>query len=426
MRFLAAARILADRWTSSSLKEKYWGLRASASRFRQLLGSRNRHFRRVVFRDLRRFLFHANRPVRGETRKRADAALQWLLRGQDATPDGGVSLGYFPCSGGEYDGWRASYPETTGYIIQSLAQYARQYEQPDVLARARTMADWEASVQMESGAVQGGPVCPPDQQRAAVFNTGMVLQGLTAVLGDGVSDEVGTAARRAADWLVGDLGDDGHFRTHGPFVSQDRIKTYNCLCAWALYRYGNHSGEDVYKHAAVRSVEAALREQQENGWIQWNCLTRPKAPLLHTIGYALQGILEVGILADRDDFVMAARRGAMPLVDRVDSHGFLHGRFYSDWEPACFSSCLTGNAQLAVVLYRLGEHAGDPRLREVADRLTDFLKGVQVLDSPNEALNGAIAGSYPIVGDYMTYGYPNWATKYFLDALMFQDRPASA
>jgi hypothetical protein len=43
-----------------------------------------------------------------------------------------------------------------------------------------------------------------------------------------------------------------------------------------------------------------------------------------------------------------------------------------------------------------------------------------VLHSPNRALNGALAGSFPIFGAYMPAGYPNWATKYFLDALLLQ------
>jgi len=33
---------------------------------------------------------------------------------------------------------------------------------------------------------------------------------------------------------------------------------------------------------------------------------------------------------------------------------------------------------------------------------------------------GAVAGSFPLFGGYMRAGYPNWATKYFLDALLLQ------
>jgi len=48
--------------------------------------------------------------------------LQWLVRAQDnsATRDGGVSRHYSLANG-----WAASYPETTGYIIPTMLLHAR-------------------------------------------------------------------------------------------------------------------------------------------------------------------------------------------------------------------------------------------------------------------------------------------------------------
>ncbi len=379
-------------------------------------------FLRRVVADHLRFAANAVRPVTGQTTVRARAAVDWLLTAQAATPDDGVSLGYFPAEAERGGGWRPSYPETTGYIIPSLLEYAERFKDDAVAHRALRMARWETEIQMPSGAVQGGPVCPPSQQVPAVFNTGMVLHGYTAAYRLTGNSLFLAAGRRAADFLVGDLDRRGHFRTHGAFVAPDRIKTYNCLCGWALYRFGQDSGEAKYCDAAVRAEEAAAREQRDNGWFANNCLTDPRAPLLHTIGYTLQGLLEVGILAGRRDLVEAARRGTDPLVARVSSRGFVHGRFDRHWRPANFSACLTGSAQLAVVCYRLHEHAGQERYREVADRLVDYLKALQALATPDPGINGAIAGSFPILGGYMTGGYPNWATKYFLDALLWQQR----
>ena len=230
------------------------------------------------------------------------------------------------------------------------------------------------------------------------------------------------AARRAADYLVGDQVDNGHFRTHGEFVEPGRIKTYTCLCGWALVRFAEMTGENRYRNAGVRVVEAAAREQRPNGWFANNCLNRPDAPLLHTIGYTLQGILEVGILNKRVDFLDIVRKGIDPILDRIAPSGFLHGRYYSDWEPAAISSCLTGYAQIAVVCYRLFEATGEAGYARAANVLIDFLKGLQTLESRNQALNGALAGSFPILGRYMSAGYPNWATKYFLDGLLLQER----
>jgi hypothetical protein len=380
-------------------------------------------FASVVIKSQIDFMLGRLRPGPGQTRQRMRAAVEWLLRAQEATPDDGVALGYFPWRRrAGTSGWLPSYPETTGYIIPSLLEYAERVGDPSVREDARRMAIWEATIQMPSGAVQAGPVCPAEQRRPSVFNTGMVLQGYVALLLEQKDERIFEGARRAADFLVGDMDGDGYFRTHGPFVTDDRVKTYTCLCAWPLYRFGQLVGEKRYVDAAVRAVEAALRQQEPNGWFANNCLSRPQAPLTHTIGYTMQGILEVGLLAGRQDFVAAVERAARPLLARIAAGGFLRARYDADWRPARFSSCLTGDAQIAGVFYRLFEYPGDPHYREGADRLVDFLKALQVLDASNPGVNGGLAGSFPILGEYMTGGYPNWATKYFLDALMLQER----
>jgi uncharacterized protein YyaL (SSP411 family) len=332
-----------------------------------------------------------------------------------------VSLGYFPC-GADSDGWRPSYPETTGYIITSLLAFADRYGDESSRIAALRMAQWEIAVQMGSGAVQGGPVCPPQLQTAAAFNTGMVLDGWCSAYIATRDAAILNAARRAADFLVGDLDGDGYFRTNGKFVSSGEVKTYTCLCAWALHRFGQITGESRYANEAVRCIEGALRQQQPNGWFAHNCLSRSDAPLTHTIGYTLQGVLESGVAAERPDFVEATRIAFEQIASRVEPTGYLPGRFFADWEPASLSSCLTGSAQIAIVGYRLHELLGVESYRDVADRLVDFLKAMQSLDSEQLPFHGALAGSFPLFGHYMRAGYPNWATKYLLDALMLQER----
>jgi len=420
MKPTTVARIMVDRLFRRSVRESYWAARKTIGRLAQLLAPPNRVMALHVAKELTAYLLNSVQPIHEQTRERARAAVDWILRAHEATGDGGVSLGYFPCD--EVNGWRASYPETTGYIISSLLEFSRRVGDDRVHEAALRMAHWEAEIQMPSGAVQGGHVCSPDKQTPCAFNTGMVLDGWSSAYRTTGEAAFFHAARRAADWLMSDLTQEGYFRTNGQFITPGKIKTYNCLCAWAMYRFGMDAGDDRYQRAALQAVEAALRQQQPNGWFANNCLARSEAPLLHTIGYTLQGIFEVGMLAKREDFVEAVQRTAEPLLSRVSQKGFMHGCYYPDWEPATFSSCLTGSAQLAVLWYRLYEHTRSQRYLTVADRIVNYLKALQLLDSPNPCLNGALAGSFPLFGDYMTAGYPNWATKYFLDSLMLQDR----
>jgi uncharacterized protein YyaL (SSP411 family) len=394
-------------------------LAALASEFRRLFQQKNRAFRREVLLNQVRFLSGGVVPVVGGSRERADLAVRWLLRAQEATPDGGVALGYFPCNR-ESSSWLPSYPETTGYIITSLLNYAQRYNHQEAAVAAMRMADWEVSVQMSTGAVQGGPVSTPEQQTAAAFNTGMVLDGWCSAYTYSASPHLLEAARRAADFLVNDVDERGYFKTNGAFVTPGEIKTYTCLCAWAIYRFGLLADEDRYKTAAVSVVKAAIRQQQPNGWFAHNCLNRSSAPLTHTIGYTLQGILEVGILAGRADFIDAVRLTVKAILPKISPQGFLPGRFFADWEPAVSSSCLTGSAQIAIVLYRLAEVTGDTSYRQYASKLLDYLKALQLERSDDPALVGALAGSFPLFGGYMRAGYPNWATKYLMDALLMQ------
>lgn len=421
VKFTSIARIARDLNSGVGWRQNYWDARALASEIARLFESDNRVFGRHVLRDYWRYLTGATFPTQDKRALRAHLAVEWLLHAQRATQDDGVPVGYFPCRG-EPNGWMPSYPETTGYIITSLLAYADCFGDPATRDAALRMAQWEIEIQMPSGAVQGGPVCPPARQTAATFNTGMVLDGWCSAFRATGSMEFLEAGRRAADFLVGDLDENSYFRTNGDYVSAGEIKTYTCLCAWAMHRFGEITGERLYQDAAIRVIEAALRQQQPNGWFAHNCLTRSVAPLTHTIGYTLQGVLEVGVAAQRSDFVAATRRGVDPLVARVDRHGLLSARFYADWEPGAWSSCLTGNAQIAIVCYRLYELTDMAGYKRTADALVGALKALQTLDSPNPALKGAIAGSFPLFGGYMRAGYPNWATKYFLDAILLQHR----
>lgn len=413
-------RLFADR-SHGHWRRRYWAMVDHAARWNRWVCNRDSEFKRLVWRDQLRFISGSNVAVNGETVTRACEALQWLFRGQDATSDDGVSMGYFPLTP-HGDPWRPSYPETTGYIIVTLLEYGKLFQDTHAIDRGWAMGRWEVQVQMASGAVQGGVLVPANERKPAVFNTGMVLQGWVALLEYRWDDSLAQAAIRAADFLLADQDEDGHFRTHGPFVEQDRIKTYNVLCAWPLMRLGrllNHGG---YCDAALKAARAAMAMQHDNGWFAYNDLTRPEVPLTHTLGYTLQGLLEIGAIVEDTVMMAAVTRGLEPLLAQVDSQGFLHGRFDDQWRPGGFSSCLTGSAQIAIVAYRMYQLTGKIIYRNTADRIVNFLKGLQNITTPHPGIRGALAGSYPMfLGSYMTAGYPNWATKYFLDALMLQD-----
>lgn len=359
-------------------------------------------------------------PVSADPREHLEAALGWLVRAHDATPDAGVSRGYSVAwnefFGGR--GWQPSYPETTGYIIPTLFDAAAHLERPDLAQRARRMADWEIEVQMDSGAVQGGVIGAQDPPTPAIFNTGQVILGWARAHRETGDDRYLAAARRAGDFLLGAQRPDGSFRSgHSQFARSDAT-TYYTRVAWALCELGAHADEPRYLEAGARNVAFGISRQRANGWFADNCLTDPERPLLHTIAYAARGVLETGLQLGREDFVAAAERTARALASRQRSDGGLSGRFAADWSDAADWDCLTGDAQTAIVWWKLGDARGDDELRERAGRLCRFVMRSQNRSARDPGLAGGIKGSFPFDGGYGRYEVLNWATKFFVDAVL--------
>jgi hypothetical protein len=413
------ARIAADVFADSRIHGPI-ALREARSVISAARDAHGRRFVAFVIGNFVRYGFGRVRPIEGETLERAELAAAWLARAQDATRVGGKSYGYFPCR--PTRGWQPAYPETTGYSIPTFFDYAALVGREEYSRRAIDMARFEMTCQMPSGAIYGGTVRPLDQAVAVAFNTGMVLLGFLSAYRQTADRQFLDCARRAAEFLVADIGPDDTFRSHGPFTHWNTVKTYTCLCAWPLWSASDDLGDDRYREAALRLGDAALRQQHESGWFQNNCLsTRVHAPLLHTIGYTLQGLLELGINSGRAVYVDAVRRAVDALLPHC-ARGFLHGRWYSDWQPAALSSCLTGSAQLAVVCYRLASHTGDRRYREGADSVLNYLKALQPTEGSDPGVVGGIGGSFPLTGAYLRLGFPGWAAKFYLDALIWQAR----
>jgi len=346
------------------------------------------------------------------------AAIAWLMRAQDATPDGGVSrafsLAWHPYFARR--GWQPSYPETTGYIVPTFYAASQRLGCLELAARAERAARWEIEIQLPTGAVRGGVMGEPESP--AVFNTGQVLLGWLAALEETGQGCFADAARRAARYLVATLDPDGHWRSDNSRFARADSTLYNTRTAWALSEAGARLDDRRFTAAAARSLRAAVGLQAENGWLPHCCLTDPERPLLHTLAYAIRGLLEGGrVLAD-PSLVRAAERAAMALVGAVRADGWMPGRYRADWSAAVRWSCLTGQAQMANNWMRLAEITSDSKWLEPVPAVLRFLKRTQNRHSREPGVRGGIKGAWPIGGDYGRYEVLNWATKFFADALM--------
>jgi hypothetical protein len=124
------------------------------------------------------------------------------------------------------------------------------------------------------------------------------------------------------------------------------------------------------------------------------------------------------VLLGSERYVDAALKAARALARAQRADGWLAGTYDADWTPRASYCCLTGVAQMSLNWTRLAQETGATELREHARRALAYVQAQHSLDDPDPVVRGAIAGSVPIWGDYSRFEFPNWAAKFFADALM--------
>jgi hypothetical protein len=188
------------------------------------------------------------------------------------------------------------------------------------------------------------------------------------------------------------------------------------------------SGNPRFTEVALKNLKWVVAQQRENGWFA-NCGFFDEAPITHVIVYTLRGLLESNLLMEPGSehsllprVIQAANALCSALIEQpiLGIEGMLPASFDDHWRSGDAYSCLTGNAQLACLLFRLAGVSGNDSYRKAAEQAVQATKQTQNIDTALAPLRGAIAGSYPIFGRYVSNGFPNWAGKFFADALLMK------
>ncbi|HVG18890.1 MAG TPA: prenyltransferase/squalene oxidase repeat-containing protein [Blastocatellia bacterium] len=344
------------------------------------------------------------------TREALSSVMQWVADAQDANADGGVAA-YFSL----YGGFGPSYPETTGYLIPTLIDYGSLVEDEGFHERAVRAARWLRTLQFPNGAFPGGFARRSDGP--SVFNTGQIVFGLAAAGAHTGCDEYFDSAARAGEWLASVQSDDGAWRQ---FTYEGRCHVYYTMVAWAMAELFKASGEPTFRDAAERNIDWALALRQSNGWFDgYNLSGRPV--YLHFIAYTLQGLLEAAVILESERAIEAVRDASERLMRKFEINKWLPGAYTSQWKPSASYTCLTGNAQMAIVWQRLGEITTDLRFSNAAIKMNELLKSKISYRAPR-GIRGGVKGSDPIWGKYLALRYPNWAAKFTADSFMLELR----
>ncbi|MDF1584220.1 MAG: terpene cyclase/mutase family protein [Methyloprofundus sp.] len=340
------------------------------------------------------------------------AAINWLCRAQDIRKDkpdsGGVSAGW-----SFEDGWLPSYPETSGYIVETFVAAAELLARPELLDRANKILDWELSLQNPDGSFPGH--FGEASSKPVIFNTGQIMHGMNCGYQELKRNECLASAIKAGKWLITQQDEDGCWRrsTHNGI-----IHTYNTRATWALLQTGLLANEQSLIDAAIKNIDWALTQQLDNGWFANNAFTTDAEPFTHTIAYAIRGILECGLLLNNKHYIQAAEKAAKALANAQKIDGSIAGTYDKTWQSKAYYACLTGLAQTSIIWSRLNQANNNAVFQTHTDLALKYLKQKQTITNNASVNDGAIAGSFPIWGRYSMFEYPNWAAKFFADALI--------
>jgi len=337
-------------------------------------------------------------------------AIIWLEKSINPD-DGGFRTWYYA------GGWTSSYPETSGYIIPTLLEYAQKQHRQDLIQRCIQTADWLIEIQKPTGGWQSGYI--HENKKEVVFNTGQVIRGLYAIYKKTGEIKYLNPCIKACEWLCSIQEEDGSWQKHA-FMNKKRV--YESYVDHPLLLIALETGKKEFELAVRKNLHWILTQQLANGWFE-NCdntIKHNDRPILHTIAYTLDGLIQCGILLNETKYIQSAQIAADRLLEIFNRNGWLNGRWNNEWKGSQAMIC-TGGAQIAIVWMRLFKYNQHAKYLEAAQKMNNQLCFIQKhhLDKSHPSF-GAIPGSFPLWGRYEPFGFPNWATKYFADSIMME------
>lgn len=372
----------------------------------------------LALRESIRDLMQIKYPVEDKS-KHLEAGLSWMKRAQDYPNDGGVSAWY-----SMIDGWRPSYVETTGYIIETFIKAAKVLDSSEYLLRAEKMGNFLIAQQLPSGGYRSHTKRQKKESRPTVFDTGQDILGMCDLYEETKKKKYLSSAVKAADFLIRIQEKEGVWRKN---TFGNRVHIYHTRVAWPILRVALLTNSKVKRQAALKFFDWALKQQLDNGWFKYCELVEKnqQQPYTHTIAYTIEGFLYAGLLMKDRALIMAAIKGSLVPLNKFLQTNKLEATYDNNWSSNDKYMCLTGNAQFAVIWGELFKLTKYPAFKTALHRMNILLSSTQARNV-DPGINGAIKGSLPLYGDlttntgYCRFAYLNWATKYYLDSVLLE------
>jgi len=257
----------------------------------------------------------------------------------------------------------ASYPEVTGYTIPTMLQYGFQ-------KLALDMAEFLSKIQKPSG---GFP--SPEMKGEYYFDTAQALRGLIAI--GKITRKYDACAEKAALFLFDAIGDG-----KTGFLSQyatDIPESVHLFSLPPMLEWAHCVGNEFYIQAVHNCVMHYLSDPE----------TLRLSTLTHFLAYQIDGLIDLG-------YIKEAKEVLEKLLKTQQTDGVIPAFEGVDWV------CLTGLAQIAICLYKMG-------IYQPADKIMNYL-------DEHQELSGGFLGSIGEGAKYFPDREISWAVKFYLDA----------
>ena len=342
-------------------------------------------------------------------------AIKWLLKSIDKNT-GGSRANYSLFWNG-LKGWSGPYPETTGYIIPTFLELSKISKCNQLKDKAEKMGNWLLTLQFKDGSFPGG-IYSGKQREKSVFNTGQIILGLTELFTTTGRKEFLKSSQLAADWLVGELDDSGNWLKHN-YVN-NFSPSYYTRVVWPILKVAYLTGDPDLKTGAIKAIESILTHRKKNSFISGSGFKENGPTVLHTLAYTIRGLLESAELLGNQEYYSYAENISYKILRKFELNKRFWGAYYKDFQGVKWYQCLTGNVQMVIIWLKIYLKKEDPRFLNAAVKAIDSVAEKQIKSHWNKNLVGAIPGSSPVFGRYMMFRYPNWAVKFFLDAILLE------
>ena len=340
---------------------------------------------------------------------RCNAALDWIIKSLNHNGGNGSSAYYsnlYPPFG-----WSKAYPETTGYLIPTLIDYDELYPELKLLDKSIQCGDWICSLAFENGALPGGL---EGSKNESIFNTGQMLIGLNSIYSLTKDVKYFKIIDSAVNWLCQNLEENGSWKNYA--YIEGYVPSYYTRVVWPVLASNKFIKSDEITLLMRKALKFYEKKINKNLSItDWGFKKGEKA-FTHTIAYTLRGFFESSVILENDNLLNRTIDICEKLLKISAFKGRLAGRYSNTWKGDYNFICLTGNAQLSILFTKIFSINNDVRFLNAALFYMEPVLKAQVLK--NNYKYGAISGSSPFYGRYLTLRYPNWATKFFLDAYL--------